>query len=144
MIRKFKVDDAVRCSEIMIACVEGGLGYVGSNREFMLKLSSPESILKKASEVDFFVLLNEEKIIGTGVLDGNEIRTMFFDPGFQGRGHGRKMLDFLVEIAKERGYNFVFLGASPEAEGFYEKFGFVRKGVRNDFGFRVVDMEMKF
>ena len=124
MIRKFEDGDAARCSEIMIACIEKNLGYTGSNKDFMIKMSSSESVLKKAGEVDFFVFVLNGDVIGTGVLDKNEVRTMFFDPTFQRRGYGGEMLSFLINLAKERRCDSVFLGASPEAEGFYEKFGF--------------------
>lgn len=141
MIKKFKEEDAKRCSEIMLDCIDKNLSYEGENKNFMIKMSSPENIIEKARKTNFFVLVDGGIIIATGVLDKNEIRTMFVDPRYQGKGYGKKMLEFLMDFAVEKSYGLVRLNASPEAEGFYAKNGFIKKGERFDYGFHVVDME---
>jgi len=143
MIKKFKEEDAKRCSEIMLDCIDKNLNYERENRNFMIKMSSPENIIKKARNTDFFVLFDKGIIIATGVFDQNEIRTMFVDPKYQGKGYGKKMLEFLINLAIEKGYDLVHLNASPEAEAFYLKQGFKTTGEKNDFNFRTILMEKK-
>ena len=43
-------------------------------------------------------------------------------------GYGRKLLDYLCNWAKEKGYSFVELSAVNTARGFYEKVGFIAEG----------------
>jgi len=44
------------------------------------------------------------------------------------QGLGRKLLDFLFQYAKEKGFSAVELSAVDTAVGFYEKLGFVAQG----------------
>ncbi|HUS49192.1 MAG TPA: hypothetical protein VMZ91_03455, partial [Candidatus Paceibacterota bacterium] len=59
MIKKFKEEDAKRCSEIMLDCIDKNLNYERENTNFMIKMSSPENIIKKARNTDFFVLFDK-------------------------------------------------------------------------------------
>ena len=44
------------------------------------------------------------------------------------RGIGRRILEFLMETARERGYRRAILHAQTSAEGFYIKNGYVQVG----------------
>lgn len=142
MIRRFKTEDAEQCSKIMLDCIENSLDYKGENKDFMIKMSSPEKIIEKSEKMDFFVFVKTNKILATGGFNNGEIKTMFVSPVQQKKGIGKEMLFFLIEHAKSLRYKKVFLKASPEAEGFYEKHGFIKIKDRYDHDFHVVEMEM--
>jgi N-acetylglutamate synthase-like GNAT family acetyltransferase len=144
MIRKFNIKDAEEASKIMLECIEKSLNYKGKNKEFMITMSSPEKIIEKSKKLDFFIKENDGKIIGTGCFDEGEIRTMFVFPEMQGKGFGKEILEFLVEFAKNKGHKKVFLYSSPEAEGFYKKYGFKKINDNYDFDFHSIYMEKRF
>jgi len=142
MIRKFKDDDAEECSKIMLNCIGKNLISLNKkNRDFMIKCSLPESLIKKSKEVFLFVYEKDGKIFGTGAFDKGEIRTMFVNPLLQKKGIGKKMLNFLIDFAKSKNYKKVFLKSSLEAEKFYGKQRFKKTGENNDFNFRTIEME---
>jgi len=144
MIKIFNDGDAKRCSEIMLKCVDKFEGYSKENKDFLIKMSQPDKLIEKARKTMFYVYQENGKILGTGVFDNGEIRTMFVDPEYQGKGIGERILKFLVNLGKSKGYKRFFLGANPEAEGFYEKMGFIKTGETNDFNFRTINMERVF
>lgn len=91
----------------------------------------------KASYFDrggvFRVLVTGEgAIVGCGGLyplaDGDfEIRKMYFVPRVRGRGHGRRLLEDLIEGARQRGCERVVLETASvlkEAIALYRSFGF--------------------
>jgi len=143
MIRLFKEKDAEECSRIMLKCIEQFDNYTKENKDFLVKMSQPDKLIEKSKKLLFYIYEENEKILGTGVLDNGEIRTMFVDPEYQGKGIGRKILDFLIKLAKSKGYHKVWVGANPEAEGFYKKQGFKKIREENDFNFRTIIMERK-
>lgn len=144
MIRIFKDQDAQQGSEIMLNCVEKNLkSLTKKNKEFMIETSQPENLIKKSKEVHLFVYKRDGRVIGTGAFDNGEIRTMFVNPESQGKRIGTEMLNFLINLAKQKKFKKVFLKSSPEAEKFYEKQGFVKTGENNDFKFRTILMERK-
>lgn len=125
----------------MLKCIEQFDNYTKENRDFLIKVSQPDSLIKKSKKLLFYVYEENGKILGTGAFDKGEVRTMFIALEYQGKGIGRKILDFLIKLAKFKKYNKVWLGANPEAEGFYKKQGFKRIREENDFNFRTIVME---
>ena len=141
MIRKFEEKDAEKASKIMLECIDKSLHYEDKNKEFMVAMSQPDKIIEKSLKLDFFVNEKDGTVIGTGAFDKGEIRTMFILPEMQGKGLGKEMLFFLVNYAKEKGFQKVFLNSSEEAEDFYQRQGF--KKIRDDyeFDFHTIHME---
>lgn len=81
-------------------------------------------------------IYDEETIIGYGRLIGDGICFMYIhdvmvDPNYQNKKIGtmimNKLLDKIKSIEKENHNLRVYLGASKGKEGFYEKFGFVKR-----------------
>lgn len=69
------------------------------------------------------------KAIGTGrLLPDGHIGRMAVRPEARGTGIGGKMLEALTAEARKRGDETVALNAQLQAEAFYRRFGFVRKG----------------
>lgn len=109
----------------------------------MIKNRQPENLVKKSKEIHLFVYERDGMVIGTGAFDKGEIRTMFVNPESQGKRIGTEMLNFLINLAKQKNFKKVFLKSSPEAEKFYEKQWFAKIGENNDFKFRTILMERK-
>ncbi|MBP6686203.1 MAG: ribosomal protein S18-alanine N-acetyltransferase [Leucobacter sp.] len=68
-------------------------------------------------------------VVGT---DG-DIQTIAVDPGLRGAGHGRALMNELLDEAARRGASQVFLEVradNPVARGLYISLGFVEIGVR--------------
>jgi GNAT superfamily N-acetyltransferase len=56
-----------------------------------------------------------------------ELRKMYFDKKLRGRGFGKKMLEKMIERARELGYQKIYLETASvlkEAVALYEKYGF--------------------
>jgi citrate lyase synthetase len=133
IIEKFREDQAEACSKIMIDCINNSLHYTGDNKDFMLMVSQPKEVIKKAHKIDFFVYMEEGKVLGMGGFEEGEIKTMFVDPTLQKKGVGSKILKSLMELGRLRNFEKLFLKSSPEAEKFYERHGF--KKIRDDYAY---------
>ena len=79
-----------------------------------------------------YIKLNEENAQtekqGDDVL---EIERIYLYKKYQGKGHGKSMIDFVVKLAKEMGKPKIWLGVWEEnhsAIAFYKKMGFVEFG----------------
>jgi len=74
-------------------------------------------------------LLEEEngQVLGFAILnlDSGELDAAFVDPAQQGRGIARRLLAALDALARERGFERLFLSASLNAVPFYETAGYV-------------------
>ncbi len=100
--------------------------------------ANDEVISQKALNNTFYSVsvYDDEKIIGYGRLIGDGICFMYIhdvmvDPEYQGRKIGTMIMNKLLEkikiIEKENPYLRTYLGASKGKEGFYERFGFVKR-----------------
>ena len=81
-------------------------------------------------------IYDEDKVIGFGRLIGDGICFIYIHdvmvvPSFQSQGIGsmimNKLLEKVKEIKEENPSVRTYLGASAGKEGFYEKFGFVKR-----------------
>ncbi len=100
--------------------------------------SYDEFISQKALENTFYSvsIYEDEKIIGYGRLIGDTICFMYIQdimvvPEYQNKKIGtlimNKLLDKINELKKINPDLMTYLGASKNKEGFYEKFGFVKR-----------------
>jgi N-acetylglutamate synthase-like GNAT family acetyltransferase len=95
---------------------------------------------KKEIESDeFFVYKEGELIIGIISLIATagsvaEIRDMVVKPEYREKGYGSKMLQELIEIAKERKIRKLYSLVFPSLLHFYESSGFIKEGtLKNHF-----------
>ena len=97
-----------------------------------------ENISKKALDNTFYSIsvYDDDKIIGFGRLIGDTICFVYIQdimviPEYQKNKIGtlimNKLLEKINEIKKENHDLRVYLGASKNKEGFYEKFGFITR-----------------
>ncbi len=108
--------------------------YAIRRRVFIEEQRVPEEI--EMDEDDARALhvlaLEDGRAIGCGrmVVHGDEakIGRMAVLPERRGQGAGARILEFLVEAARARGYRQAILHAQLHAEGFYLKYGFTPVG----------------
>jgi len=97
-----------------------------------------KAISKKALNNTFYSVsvYNDNKIIGYGRLVGDTICFLYIQdvmviPEYQNKKIGtlimNKLLEKVREVEKENPDIRVYLGASKDKEGFYEKFGFMKR-----------------
>lgn len=89
-----------------------------------------EKLLKISTESDRVILVAvaNSSVVGTASLYKDNVRLMFVDPAFQRKGIGGALLSRIENIAKEKGVVKLSLMSTLPAEGFYKRFGFVKKG----------------
>ena len=65
-----------------------------------------------------------------------ELKRIYVDKAFQGKGVAQVLLNIILEYAKENNYEAVYLGVwehNIRAQKFYEKMGFANSGHTHDF-----------
>lgn len=85
---------------------------------------------------NFWLAMQDEEVVGTiGLVDAGDgigaIRKMFVKKAFRGKesGLGKRLLDTLLEWARDKGFTNIYLGTVEvleAAQRFYEKNGFTR------------------
>lgn len=101
-------------------------------------LTKTLSPLLKASSFQLFLGMHGDDYASCGMVftdqDGiSGIHMIGTLPEFQGLGLGKKMTQYLVKNAKEKGSTYVYLVASQAGEGIYAKMGFKTYGVLKSY-----------
>lgn len=88
----------------------------------------------------YFVLFLDEKIVGflecSIVLDEAELFEIAIKEEFQGQKLSVELMKFFINFCKEKNINTIFLEVNiinTKAISLYEKFGFIRYGVRKKY-----------
>lgn len=84
-----------------------------------------DRILKDVEEGHTIVLEKENRIIGTGTIVENHIKTLFIEPALQSRGLGRLIMHELEQKAVALGVDVVVLDASIPSKKFYDSLDYV-------------------
>ena len=95
--------------------------------EFFVEHHNDTNILSDIEAGKVFLCVNEEgQPVGTVSIKENDICRLFVLPEYQGKGYGRKLLDFAEnEIAKK--YEEIMIDASLPAKRIYLKRGYREK-----------------
>lgn len=106
-------------------------------REFLSSLNDSHRIyvmLDKNEPIGLGTLLIERKLI-RGISKVGHIEDIVISKNYRNQGLGKKMIDFLVQSAKEDGCYKVLLNCAAYNIGFYEKCGFKHKNVEMSYYF---------
>jgi len=96
--------------------------YPPSIIEYQLKTHyTMDWITKQMQSRYFIVALVDDKVVGTGSLDGDEVKAVFVDPDHQRRGIGRALMEELERYGKSKGLQQVRLYATITAFEFYKR-----------------------
>lgn len=136
-IRKFKKNDAKEVSALIIKTlrITNIKDYSSEYIENNVKAFQPEDIVKRAGWTHFYVVCDEDKIVGCGAIgphwgkkDESSLFTVFVLPEYQGKGIGRKIIDTLEQDEYFLRAKRIEIPASITATPFYLKMGYDYKG----------------
>lgn len=114
-------------------------------KTYLEKTFALDQVKKEINDpsVTFLLVLDGDTVIGYAKLkEGDapseliggtaiEIERIYADKNYVGKNVGKLLMTTCVNIAKERGHTFIWLGVwehNPRAISFYEKFGFEKFG----------------
>lgn len=150
-IEKAQVSQAEEISKLRIDSIKkyNSNDHTKEVFDYLIGRQSPEVLKKKIDTRDFFVVMENNKIIGSVDLDDNEIKGLYVLSSRIKEGLGAKMLTFIESVAKKNGIKIVNLCATKSAVPFYEKNGYklievkneMKKGIMMDF--HIMQKELK-
>ena len=101
--------------------------------QFFLEYHNGKVVLDKVNNETVMVLFDHGKLVGTGYLNKDEIGGVYIDPQYQRKGYGSKIVKKLLNIAKTKNIETVWLDATPIAYKFYLILGFRLIEEKTDF-----------
>ena len=132
-IRSFENSDAVKTHE-MIAYTLRTVNIKDYTPEFIeetVQRLSPEVLISRSETSHFYVLVEDEQIVGCGAIAGywgseteSILLTIFIHPDYQGKGYGRQLIETLETDEYFKRAERVEIPASITAVGFYQKMGY--------------------
>lgn len=104
-----------------------------------------ENFTERAKKIKNFIAVKDSKIIGVIGLSNNQLRGFYVDPDYQGQKVGRKLYDYLEQIARSQNFKKIILEGSPIGEPIYKKFGFRKVGsvAKERAGIEFIDAKME-
>lgn len=126
LIRSARRGDAEGISRVIVAALRetNARDYSAAVIARVERSFSPAAVLDLLERRLVFVAAMGDDIVGTASLDGRVVRTVFVEPGHQGRGVGRALMARVVGAAVEQGVAVLTVPSSVTAEPFYAKLGF--------------------
>jgi len=85
---------------------------------------TPSKVKILASERYCLVVEVDGKIVGTGALENDELKTIFIIPNYQGLGIGKRLIDSLEKYAISKQVSKLKVPSSISGIGFYKKVGY--------------------
>ena len=98
-----------------------------------LGLTFSKAELEKEKNNIHIAAFEDERMLGCCMLVEEEpemvrLRQMAVVNDVQGKGIGRALMQFAENLARDRGYKVITMHARKNAQGFYEKMGYKKKG----------------
>ena len=141
VIRRLKEEDAQAVSELIIRTIRisNVKDYPAELMEELVKTQTPEHVLQRASWTHFYVAEEAGKIIGCGAIgpywgkeDESSLFSIFVDPGMQGKGIGRAIVETLEQDEFALRAKRIEIPASITGLPFYQKLGYTFKDGRTE------------
>ena len=145
IVRRFQTNDAEEVAALIRKTIEitNAKDYSKESVDALVKMHTPEHVLERASWTHFYVVCDENRIIGCGAIgsywgkeDESSLFTIFVLPEYQGKGVGRMIIETLEQDEFFLRAKRVEIPASITACEFYRKMGYDFKN-----GIAVVDEE---
>ena len=125
VVRYFKMEDAKPCSLLMQDYFWNHADNLSIEvRNQIAENRTTEYIEQVATDRTIVVATLNTEIVGIGALKGNEIRHMYVESEYQGKGIGTRIMKFLETEAYEKGLSSVIVNSVDRSEDFYVKNGF--------------------
>lgn len=115
---------ALRTRAVKLTCASH---YSAEQIEVWSASPAPESYLRLVVTQGALIAEDEGQLLGYGILDRQtgEVIAVFVEPGQDGKGVGRLLMQGLEAIAAEEHYTRLYLFSSLNAADFYRAMGFV-------------------
>ena len=148
IVRRFEIKDAEEVSALVRKTLQvtNIKDYSKESINELVKIHTSEHILERASWTHFYVVCDENIIIGCcaigpywGKEDESSLFTIFVLPEYQGKGVGRQIIETLEQDEYFLRAKRVEIPASITACEFYKKMGYTYKN-----GIDVVDEEQLY
>lgn len=132
-IRRFQENDATQVSNLIIKTLRTTniKDYSEEYIENDVKIFTPEGVIQRASWTHFYVVCDNEIIVGCGAIgpywdkkDESSLFTIFVLPEYQGKGIGRKIIETLESDEYFLRAKRIEIPASITACKFYRKMGY--------------------
>lgn len=126
LIRTATPDDAAAISQVVLTALaeSNARDYPPAVIASVQANFGPEQVRGLLAAREVLVAEEAGCVIGTASLDGDVVRTVFVAPGAQGLGVGRRLMEQVEALARERGVAVLKVPSSITAEGFYAGLGF--------------------
>ena len=141
VIRRLREEDAQAVSELIIRTIRisNVRDYPAELMEELVKAQTPGHVLQRASWTHFYVAEEAGQIIGCGAIgpywgkeDESSLFSIFVDPGLQGKGIGRAIVETLEQDEFALRAKRIEIPASITGLPFYQKLGYSFKDGRNE------------
>ena len=132
-IRRFKEEDAKEVSDLIrkTILISNTKDYPKDLMDALLETETPEHVLQRASWTHFYVVVDEQQIVGCGAIgpywgkeDESSLFTIFVLPEYQGQGIGRAIIDTLEKDEYFLRAHRIEIPASITGVPFYLKMGY--------------------
>lgn len=91
-----------------------------------INTKSIEAYKSNKGQILLWVAEDNQKIVGFGLLNlfNNSIDSLYIAPNFNKRGYGRKLLETIELVARNKGIKQLNLSSTLNAHQFYQKMGY--------------------
>ncbi|VVN42552.1 GNAT family N-acetyltransferase [Pseudomonas fluorescens] len=126
-------EDAAIISELIVRTLResNGRDYSPDVIAQVQRSFSPQAIPGLLDKRQVYVATLNQHIVATASLDQDVVRSVFVEPGCQGKGLGKRLMEKLESVAVSQGYTKLHVPSSITAEGFYRSLGFDR--IRDEY-----------
>lgn len=124
-VRRAKQDDLSVIADIVRSTINEICPryYPKGAVEFFLKYHNKDSISQDIADGNVYLLEDDNNIVGTVTINGNEINRLYVLPEYQGKGYGGFLLEYAEEIIFKDN-NEIILYSSLPAKSMYIKRGY--------------------
>ena len=133
VIRRFRDTDAVAVSDLIRKTIRisNTKDYSAELMDALIEAETAEHVLERAGWTHFYVVLDEDKIIGCGAIgpywgkeDESSLFTIFVLPEYQGKGVGRQIMETLEQDEYFLRAKRIEIPASITGVPFYLRMGY--------------------